>query len=310
MRRASPLLLLLLQLLRLAGEGAAPTSAVGAAECKFEKDIDYAGGSQGQPTGWPRKVDTKEACCTACAGAVGCAAGVWSPPELQGDCWFKDAKDVKSKGKPHGSKKSFGCTVEDADGDVPGEEGGGGVEFLLAMGALGALYVGGGVAVGRRGESGRLAGGNVLALHPHASSWRQFAGLVTDGVSFVSGKLSPQIQYTPIPQPVGPSSQKSTSSTTSSSKEKSKSSSKKEKKEKSAAKAKKESSKSGKSRRSSKGGGWSSPSDSVVPPPVAGAPETAVERQQRLLKEQTVGPESGVHSSQQRIKVVSMSPVI
>jgi hypothetical protein len=76
--------------------------------------------------------------------------------------------------------------------------GGLGVELILVLIAVGALYVAGGILVGRyRGDTGARASagsgrllGPTLGAHPHAANWVALGGLVADGVSFVAGRRS------------------------------------------------------------------------------------------------------------------------
>eukprot|EP01043_Picozoa_sp_COSAG02_P003532 COSAG02_NODE_86_length_39084_cov_17.815724_32_plen_301_part_00 len=277
---------------------------------EFENDIDYKTGSRKQPAGWPKKTATKEACCAACKAAVGCGAGVWGPPGPDGECWFKTIDEVKSgKGKPFGNKKTIGCTLGDSDDTPPAERAVSGtvdalfsvaIVYLLVMSVYNQKYL------KRRGWE----------VVPHATHFKHISELVVEGVKFSYAKISGKKGAGPVPtertallesrsveRRGSQASQASRVSRQSdgSAKEqrndsrKAKSASKKEKKEKS---PKVKSSKS----KSSKG-------ERGEPTPLAdlpASPETAVEKQQRLLQEQAVA-DPAVHSSQQKIKVVSLS---
>ena len=152
---------------------------------EFEDNIDYSSGKQDQPAGWPKGgFATQQECCDACAAAEGCAAAVWgSPPGPAALCWYKTADDVQHKGKPHAGKITVGCTLKAADGG-PGGGGFGGTLLLLLSGCL-AVYLGGGAALGW--AQGRRPAAGLAQLHPHAHLWREWRGLIADGLSFSGG---------------------------------------------------------------------------------------------------------------------------
>ena len=163
---------------------------------EFEDDIDYSSGKQDQPAGWPKGgFATKEECCDACAAAEGCAAAVWgSPPGPAALCWYKTAEDVKHKSKPHAGKITIGCTLSAADGGPGGAGGFGGTLLLLLCGCL-ALYLGAGAALGW--AQGRRPAAGLAQLHPHAHLWREWWGLIADGLSFSGG--GSRGAYAPVP---------------------------------------------------------------------------------------------------------------
>jgi hypothetical protein len=173
--------------LALGGVATTTTSSSGhdgKATCKFEKQIDYGSGSQHQPDGWPQKGITQQECCEACSADESCYAGVMAlakEGDTTGDCWHKDKVDMAKPGKPCCGKHSMGCTLEERDN---GEEVNGGVPLspvvfvLMVLGGAGALYCGGGFAVGLR------RGGEQRGRHPHQHLWRAWA---VDGWAAVSG---------------------------------------------------------------------------------------------------------------------------
>ena len=166
---------------------------------EFEDDIDYSSGKQDQPAGWPKGgFATKEECCDACAAAEGCAAAVWgSPPGPAALCWYKTAEDVKHKSKPHAGKITIGCTLSAADGGPGGAGGFGGTLLLLLCGSL-ALYLGAGAALGW--AQGRRPAAGLAQLHPHAHLWREWWGLIADGLSFSGGgSRGGKNRYAPVP---------------------------------------------------------------------------------------------------------------
>jgi hypothetical protein len=91
----------------------------GGATCKFEAEVDYGSGKQTQPAGWPKDDLSKVDCCEACAKDAACMAGVLAlkkEGDETGQCWHKDAVDVKAPNKPCCGKKSMGCTIESRTG--------------------------------------------------------------------------------------------------------------------------------------------------------------------------------------------------
>eukprot|EP01049_Picozoa_sp_SAG25_P006050 SAG25_NODE_436_length_8050_cov_15.278581_9_plen_193_part_00 len=80
----------------------------------------------------------------------------------------------------------------------------GGIVAALII-AAGAIYVGCGAVYGRRRRgSARRGGSHVLASHPHWHLWVELAGLVTDGVRFVSrqgGRSTDRAGYRSLPPP-------------------------------------------------------------------------------------------------------------
>jgi hypothetical protein len=147
-----------------------------AAGCVFEDGIDFSAGKETQPAGWPRKTPTKEECCAACAAEPGCAAGVFliqAAPE----CWYKTAQDVARKGKAAAGHTTVGCTLSASSG--------GGHVLLLLCGAA-AVYVGGGMALGY--AQGKRPRDGMAQLHPHARIWREWWGLIADGVWAMGGE--------------------------------------------------------------------------------------------------------------------------
>jgi hypothetical protein len=141
-----------------------------------------------QPPGWPKKVDTQEACCAACAAEPNCAAAVFgSPPGPGALCWFKDEGDTKHKGVPLRGKQTMGCTLKDAGEDDVPDEFSFGFEFLLLGG--GAVYAVGGIILGQRRGSERG-----VKAHPHYAKVVALGGLVLDGIAFTraGGRRPPQ----------------------------------------------------------------------------------------------------------------------
>ncbi len=215
----------------------------------------------------------------------------------------------KGKTKPFGHKKTIGCTLQDDDDTPPAERAGAltvdtvvsvAIAYLLVMSVYNQKYL-------------KRTGWDVV---PHATHFRHISELVVEGVKFSYAKVSGKQGAEPVPtertallesglgerrgshasqvsrQSDGPAKEKRTSGG------KANPPSKKEKKEKSS----KEKSSKSKGSKSSRGEGGN-----LSPPagPPAG-PETAAEKQQRMLQEQAVA-DPDVHSSQQKIKVVSLS---
>eukprot|EP01045_Picozoa_sp_COSAG04_P023634 COSAG04_NODE_2836_length_3512_cov_1.423088_2_plen_581_part_00 len=162
------------------------------AECKFEVNIDYSSGKQDQPPGWPKNVPSAAACCAACKEAEHqdppCGAGVWSPPNPSGQCWFKSIEDLEHKTKPFGAKTSVACTLEDEDGNPLSPGLGPGALFAGFLAAALCAYLCGGVMLGV--AQGRRPRDGLARLHPHDQLHREWIGLVIDGLSLVSGRRS------------------------------------------------------------------------------------------------------------------------
>ena len=154
--------------------GGAPRPA--AAGCVFEDGIDFSAGKEAQPAGWPKKTPSKEECCAACAAEQGCAAGVFLI-QTDAECWYKTAEDVAKKGKAAAGHNTVGCTLSAG--------GGGGGHFLLLLCGAAAVYVGGGMALGH--AQGKRPRDGITQLHPHAHLWREWRGLIADGLSFSGG---------------------------------------------------------------------------------------------------------------------------
>lgn len=96
----------------------------------------------------------------------------------QGGCWVAPATfkmgDPKWKNKP---------LWIGANGCVRSEFGWGSTVLLvLLMGGL--VYVGGGVAYGKRSGRGGGSSGGPFAAHPHAQRWHMLAALVMDGLAY------------------------------------------------------------------------------------------------------------------------------
>ena len=160
------------------------------------------------------------------------------------------------------------------------DPGGGGwgttVVIFIVVGS--SAYLGLGVAYGHK--TGRRGGSfGPLSPHPHAQHWISVVGLVADGVGFVLGRRARSNSRKPLLPSPEKSAKKDKKRQRERQNESGGGSSKKEKKEK-----------------KQKGGARGER---------AGGMEVAVaptEAEQRLLQEQT---ESGVHSSQAKIKVTS-----
>jgi hypothetical protein len=182
--------------------------------------------------------------------------------------------------------------------------------LLLCVG----LYIGLGVVWGRRvaghGRAATTAGGGsggkglqLLAAHPHFQQWKALAGLCGDGIAFARARSSGRpptngtdallggAKAVPEPDKGGGAPKKKGSGSSKDTAKKTKGSL---------------SSSSSKSSRSKSGGGGAPP----PPPPQAAAGSDSVrlaEREERLLQEQRAGGSVGVHSSQAKIKVVSLT---
>lgn len=151
-------------------------------ECKFQANLDYDGGTQNEHA----PATTKEECCAQCRAHDDCAAGVWSPPDATGTCWYKDKVAVLKPSTPGGGKTSMACTVN-PDWVPPVRSSGpsAGDVFVLCVCCVGVVYLGGGLALGF--AQGRAkGGGSVLDQHPHSAFLRQTAMLVADGMRWTA----------------------------------------------------------------------------------------------------------------------------
>ena len=178
------------------------------------------------------------------------------------------------------------------------EEGSWTLSILLLVG--GGAYVVGGVALGARRKGGKPS----LKSHPHFDRWLQLHSLCQDGVSYsrarlgVGGAAVPRQNRgskTPLLEEDGRSSKSRRRSSSSSRAGKSgrdDDGGKKERRGSRGGKEAKEKKKRGKDKAADPEEG-----EEVIE-------ETEVEKKERLLKEER---ESGVHSSQQKIKVVGLS---
>eukprot|EP01051_Picozoa_sp_SAG22_P000863 SAG22_NODE_28_length_28728_cov_19.603619_6_plen_453_part_00 len=200
--------------------------------------------------------------------------------------------------------------------------------LLLSVGLYIGLGVGWGRRIAGRGQGGAAAtagggsggGGGVLLLlaaHPHFQQWKALAGLCGDGIAFArarsSGSAVPTRRTDALlggakadPEP-GKGGDEGAPRRTGSGIRSSKDTSKK-KKGSLGSSGKSSRSKSSKSGGGGGGGGGGTP---PPPPPAAaaagGGDDRLVEREERLLQEQRAGGSVGLHSSQAKIKVVSLA---
>ena len=179
------------------------------------------------------------------------------------------------------------------------EEGSWTLSILLLVG--GGAYVVGGVALGARRKGGKPS----VKSHPHFDRWLELHSLCQDGISYsrarvgVGGAAVPRQNRgskTPLLEEEGNRSSKSRRRSSSSSprgkKGRDDDGGKKERRGSRGGKEAKEKKKRGKDKAAGPEEG-----EEVIE-------ETEVEKKERLLKEER---ESGVHSSQQKIKVVGLS---
>ena len=178
------------------------------------------------------------------------------------------------------------------------EEGSWTLSILLLVG--GGAYVVGGVALGARRKGGKPS----VKSHPHFDRWLELHSLCQDGVSYsrarlgVGGAAVPRQNRgskTPLLEEDGRSSKsrrRSSSSSARGKKGRDDDGGKKERRGSRGGKEAKEKKKRGKDKAADPEEG-----EEVIE-------ETEVEKKERLLKEER---ESGVHSSQQKIKVVGLN---
>ena len=69
--------------------------------------------------------------------------------------------------------------------------GGWGTAVLVLLLGGGGMYVGGGVAIGRKAGRVGTPGGSALSAHPHWQQWIELSGLVKDGIKFSQGGGGP-----------------------------------------------------------------------------------------------------------------------
>jgi hypothetical protein len=153
--------------------------AAAAAKCDFTPQLDYRGGSQQQPDGWPKRGLSTQKCCDECAAMPDCAAAVWgSYSDDVSACYYKDAEDIKNPGPPFGDKKTVACLV--VRGALAPPQPWAQKVLLVALGS--ALAYGCFALFNAKVRAKR--GINVLPLMYEA---RGVYGLVVDGVAFTTG---------------------------------------------------------------------------------------------------------------------------
>eukprot|EP01043_Picozoa_sp_COSAG02_P051003 COSAG02_NODE_5311_length_4447_cov_38.707452_3_plen_310_part_00 len=177
------------------------------------------------------RVESTSDCQVACVADPRCTGFVWTDdddtqePVYHTTCYFRTdgchtkSCDPKIQAQAHHDSGYLYCETDesattqaqlDACGHEDGQGSGG--SFVLVLAVLGGMYVGLGVAVGKRsGRSVDAGRGGLLHAHPHYPRWQALAGLVSDGVAFTRGRASGkarQAGYEAVPKSTSASSAK------------------------------------------------------------------------------------------------------
>lgn len=68
--------------------------------------------------------------------------------------------------------------------------------FIIILGVIGLLYVGGGIGFGVKIQGADASAG--ISAHPHLGQWKQAGGLVVDGMLFTRAHVEAKIKSEPV----------------------------------------------------------------------------------------------------------------
>lgn len=155
-----------------------PATSSAAHHCTFLTDTDVQSALH---PGELSMHDAKSAeeCCDKCGEVADCAGAAWNGPEFH-TCYLKGAG---ARALPTPVPGTTGC-LPIQQGEESGGHRGWGVEFLVMVSAVSAVYMLVGAVSQKPGARG---------WHPHQQQWAALGGLVADGLALVAkGATSPK----------------------------------------------------------------------------------------------------------------------